>query len=299
MRNATAALLLLVLLAPLAQARMTIEPSSIEVEAGGSAEFSVHLLNVANRPLTFAIETDDPGLWVTLDRTGATIDPGAEVALVATVRAPPWAYGERVVRIVLYEDGDADPVETQEVRVRVTSSVAASAATGAIAGMGAGALAGLVAWRRWHFVAFALYSRIAREHLERHPSRARLVDIVRRSPGVSLADAQRASGLANGPFEHHLGKLVASGRVVVIEHGRARLLRLAESGPLALAPGTAASVAGLVRSRGQVRAADVARELGLSRQALHYHVRQLAEQGIIDARIERGRLVLSSHTTGT
>lgn len=285
--------LALLLMAPVASARMTITPRALDVDAGGEAEFRVNLLNVARQPITFAIQTEDPGLWVTLDRSAATIAPGAEVTLLATVRAPPWAAGEKTVRVILYENGEPEPVETQTVRVQVIPSIASAAVVGAAAGLAVGGAVAFVLWRRWHFVAVALYSRIRREQIERHPSRARLVELVRASPGVSLADAQRASGLANGPFEHHLHKLVQSGRIVVVEHGRARLLRLAESGPLALPPGPAASVAELVRARGDVRAAEVARELGLSRQALHYHIRALSREGVIAARIEGGRLVLS------
>lgn len=292
MRNAFAAfVVLLVFLVPTAAARMTITPQPLEVRAGESAEFRIDLLNVANRVVSFEIETSDPGLAVTLDRSRATLHTGEDVTFTATVRAPPWAAGEKVVRVRLMENGEE--IETQEVHVRVTGSVAAAATTGAIAGLSVGAVLAFVAWRRWHLVAAALYSRIARENLEHHPSRARIVEIVRASPGVSLADAQRASGLANGPFEHHLGKLVASGRIVVVEHGRARLLRLAESGPLQLPAGVAATVADLVRARGEVKAADVAKELGISRQALHYHIRQLSKEGAIVARLSGGRLVLS------
>ncbi|HET6405831.1 MAG TPA: hypothetical protein VFH78_14405, partial [Candidatus Thermoplasmatota archaeon] len=209
--------LALVLLLPVVEARMILSPNVLTVEAGGSAQFHVQLLNQGRQPLSFRVELDGDGLLTQVDRSSATIRAGDFVTLTVTVRALPWASGERVVRVVLYENDEAAPVETQEVRVQVVGGGPTALLAGGAAGAALGAGIGFALWRRWHLVALALYSRLRREHLERHPSRARLVEVVRASPGISLADAQRACGLPNGPFEHHLRKLVEAGRVVMVE----------------------------------------------------------------------------------
>ena len=298
MRRLALSALLLVLAVPVAGANMEVTPSRLTIAAGQYTHLRVELENPGRGTFAWAFETEGHGLLVSLDEDAGKLGPGASVALTATVRAPPWASGEYDVHLLLHEDGEL--VEDHVVHVHVTPlfglpEPAARAALGAaVGGVVGGSLAGLVGWRRWHLVAAALYTRLHRDQIERHPSRALLVDIVRRRPGVSLADAQRESGLANGPFEHHLDKLRRSGRVLVVEQGRGRFLRLPESAPLDPSLDTSAAVAGLVRARGKVKAAEVARALGLSRQALHYHVRKLAGQGLLDARIEGGRLVLSS-----
>jgi DNA-binding transcriptional ArsR family regulator len=289
---------LVVLLAiPLAQARMDVKPSELTLGAGYYTDLRIDLANNGAGPFAWSIDAAGDGLLVSLDTSSGVMAPHTSIVIAATVRAPPWLTGDRVVHITLREEGHV--VDDQEVLVHVTPvgglppGVVRAMAGAAIGGVVGGSLAGLVAWRRWHLVGLALYTRLQRETIEKHPTRALLVDIVRRTPGISFADAQRESGLANGPFEHHVGKLRRAGRVLVVEQGRSRRLRLPESGPIDLASGTSATVAAFVRQRGKVRAADAARELALSRQALHYHVRKLASDGIIDARIERGRLVLA------
>lgn len=302
MRNATlavlAALVLVVVLPATAHARMVVKPMAFDMDANTAVRFRIELYNLGKGPEVYAIDPEAEGLLVSLDREETTIPPGGMDTLYATVRAPPWSAGNHTVRLPLFE-GDEGPIETQEVQVRVRpwngwdpEAVRMGFVALGVGGLG-GLLGGLVAWRRWHFVAFALYARVRRENVERHPSRARLVAIARARPGVTLAEAQREAGLANGPFEHHLAKLVRSGRLVVEERGRARLLRLAEDRAPPSAPDASGAVAAFVRERGPVRAAVVARELAMSRQALHYHVRKLAEEGVLDARVERGRLVLT------
>jgi hypothetical protein len=289
-----AVLVLLVLLAPAAQARMVLTPADLRIAAGSSQRFEVFLQNTARTDTRFELESDGHGLSVRFERRVLDMVPGEIARFNVTVRAPLWASGEYRVDVRLIEDGAE--VETQAVRVVVDPfwGLPSAVIVAGIVFLGSSAtlaaVGALVWWRQWHHVFWVLYARIQDERLREHPSRALLIELASRAPPLSLARAQEASGLANGPFEHHLGKLVAANIVAITARGRSRFLHL--PGPVEPPPGLGDDILRTVDRRGRSRAADVARELDVSRQAMHYQIRRLAEAGRLEARLERGRLVL-------
>jgi DNA-binding transcriptional ArsR family regulator len=104
----------------------------------------------------------------------------------------------------------------------------------------------------------------------------------------------RAVGLATGALMHHTQKLEAAGLLVSVPDGNRRRF---------YPPGTRAGGRNPLHeeilralAQGERDAAQLARELGVSRQALHYHVRRLARDGAVLAQ-RRGRdLVLTRST---
>lgn len=295
-RIAAWTLVALVLVTPVAGARMVLAPRELALDVGAVGTFEIELFNGASGPVRFAVELHAPGLQTTTDRASVTIPARASATIVATVRADEASPAERTVSVTLYEGNDPSPVETQHVAVRVGRDVAGTLAlaAGALSMLSVGALIGFASWRRWDLLAAALYTRLRREAIDAHPSRAKILDAVRASPGLALADAQRATGLANGPFEHHLRKLVDARRVVIVAEGRSRFLRLPDAPPSAAPGTTTGAIEALIRDKGAMRSTQIARELGLSRQALHYHLRKLSAEGRVDVRLARGRVVVGA-----
>jgi len=166
------------------------------------------------------------------------------------------------------------------VPVHVQSAGPDAPASGAVV---AGALvAGLVgavgltvlwAHRRWALPLAALYSRIRRNRMLDHPTRAALHALVATRPGLTLAEAQRELSLANGQLEHHVRSLERASLVRRVRDANSvRLYDAASASRAEAAPPLAERVRELAPSGRS--AADIARELGVSRQAVHYHLRR-------------------------
>lgn len=290
----------LLLVVPLADARMVVSPKELVIAPGDLGTFSIELFNTESAPVRFAVELRAAGLNASVEPPAAIIPAGSSAVLEGRVSSVAATARNVTVDVVLYERNSPDPVEVQQIVVRVVtteSPVVADAPPlrllgGLAAGAGVGALVAFALSRKWHLIAAAMYTRLRREALGEHPSRARMLEIVRDSPGIMLSDLQARSGLANGPFEHHVKKLVEGRRLVVLEEGRSRFVRLPGFAPV-LQPGTTAgAIEAFVREHGQVGAAELARALELSRQVVHYHVHQLSKEGRIAARLVRGRVVL-------
>ncbi|GEM_PF-2190594 len=169
-----------------------------------------------------------------------------------------------------------------------------SLAPWAIAAALAGAAGLALAWarRRWPLAFAALYHRLAPSKLLEHPTRARMVEAIGQEPGVSMRELQRRLGLARGVFDHHLHRLVVAGQVRIVADGQRRRLYVAAQGAAPGAPPLPERVVALVHERGRVSASALARELGVSRQALHYHLKRLAAAGRLHGRTEGRELML-------
>lgn len=150
-----------------------------------------------------------------------------------------------------------------------------------------GAVGAVAIDRRWPGALVPLYARIFGRRILDHPVRGRMLAEVRAAPGLTVADLQRRLDLANGAVAHHLGTLERTRHVVSLRDGAQRRVYPIEDVKGAR-PSLAARVAELLAARGPMQAAAVARDLGLSRQSLHYHLPALERTGAI--RLEkRGR----------
>ncbi|MEA3201235.1 MAG: Winged helix-turn-helix DNA-binding [Thermoplasmata archaeon] len=172
------------------------------------------------------------------------------------------------------------------------TSGSAKAATLAVAG------ASLLALLLLSRAALAvLYSRIRSRELPAHPRRAIILRALETTPGLSVAELSDATGIRGGAVRHHLRVLVRGGHLARAEAaGQARYflagsldpVRLAERAVL-LADGAEARVLLLLRRSPGAHAAALARELGVSRPAVHYVVKRLARRGLVESRTEGGQ----------
>lgn len=173
---------------------------------------------------------------------------------------------------------------------------------------GAGALAyawaGAKAWaaRAGQALAAApllgLYARITRAELFDNPVRTRLFDAIQRAPGISTSDLARCAGVSWGTTIYHLEVLERSDMVTSLRNGRHR--RYFENGATLGPAGkvevallqnrVTADVAARVRATPGITQKDLAGALGMTPQALHWHVQRLASAGLVRKRRE-GRVV--------
>ncbi|MEA3201657.1 MAG: hypothetical protein QOE90_3085 [Thermoplasmata archaeon] len=161
------------------------------------------------------------------------------------------------------------------------------------AAAGAAAFGLARAHRRWPYGLAILYSRISPSRLLAHPQRRRMRDAVAASPGLGVNELQRAMGLAKGVFDHHLHRLLTAGHLRAVEDGQRRRLyvpgAVPEGGQLPLGE----RVIRFLAERGETPTTRLAAELGVSRQALHYHVKRLAREGLVTARRDGNEVLLA------
>ena len=119
-----------------------------------------------------------------------------------------------------------------------------------------------------------------------------MLALVQDSPGITLAQLQRQLGLTNGVARHHATLLQATGAVRIVADGSLRRVWATEQPRVDVRPTLRDRVLATLRARGPMRAAQLAAELRVSRQALHYHVKRLERDGHIEARREQAELVL-------
>ena len=124
-----------------------------------------------------------------------------------------------------------------------------------------------------------------------HPRRAAIVALLRAEPGLTLADVRRRIGMSNGVGRHHVHLLEAAGMLRMVPDGTLR--RLWPIGqPARAVPPLRERVAQALQARGPMSAAELAHELGVSRQSLHYHVKRLVDEGCITAERDHNELLL-------
>lgn len=305
---------------PAAQGILTlrVEPDEVRVPRGGRA--LAHLV-VSNglaipldaRPLLAAPD----GFRLDAAATGTRVEPGATLRIPLVFRADDaLAEGLEADATARLDGHDAgaspfrllvEPAETKpssdappeqgELEDRADAPLVVALALAAAGGV---ALAAAWAWRRWHLAAFALYARLLPSRVLEHPKRRAIMDVVGAEPGVRLADLQRRLGLANGALRHHVDRLEAAGHLRSVPEGsHRRLYPPAAAGRVAPVPGLADRALRLIEERGPIAASDVAAGLGVSRQALHYHLKKLAAQGRIRAARQGGDLVLAAPGAAT
>lgn len=140
-------------------------------------------------------------------------------------------------------------------------------------------------WLRWlALVPLAgLYSRIERRTVLDHASRDRLAAVVAARPGVTLAELTRELALHSAAVVHHARTLERNHVIASRREGARRRFypvgaRLPPMpAPDALTPAEARLLA-LLES-GPRSQSELARDLGVSRQAVHQHVKALSKKG--------------------
>lgn len=161
------------------------------------------------------------------------------------------------------------------------------------AGVGALALAlGLLYWL-WPVIksgSVGLFSRHTQATVLEHPQRARLVQIVEANPGVRFHELRTASGLGNGTLSHHVRVLAAHGHLRRLAKGGSTFFfpatpdKAAETRAVALKSEGARRVFAAIQASPGRSNLDVAGATGLDPGTVHYHVRRLAEAGLVNVR---------------
>lgn len=175
-----------------------------------------------------------------------------------------------------------------------------AATVGAVALM----LVGLVALVR----AFGLlpgFSKLDADDVLGHPLRRRIQAAIEADPGVSPPELQRRLGAAWSTLAYHVRVLERRGHVRGVRDGRHRRLFPAGQAPGAVAraavlrqPTTAKVLATVVAQPGVAQAA-IARQLGITPQAVVWHVDRLAAHGLVERRRTAPRGVWPLAAAGT
>ncbi|HEX2022871.1 MAG TPA: helix-turn-helix domain-containing protein [Candidatus Thermoplasmatota archaeon] len=214
-------------------------------------------------------------------------------------------YTDRITMTVAEEMLPADlPVEALGERaalsaagaaaVRIPSGVPVAAFAAGAALLGAG-----LGWRLPAGLVL-LYTRLTRRDVMDHPRRAAIRALLERSPGLSTGEISQAVGLGSGVARHHLHVLLRAGVLARLEAagyaryflvGQADYARCQQEAVL-MGGGAEARALDALRRRPGLRAAELARELGVSRPAAHYTLRRLAQKGLVESKKEGARTLL-------
>lgn len=265
--------------------------------------------DITDREVAYAFDsTGDDALEVLT--SAARVVVGAQRTLEVPVRVRLAEDADGFARLtVLYTEGGAERTLSMGIDVAPPGTVGvgvdgapadrggASPSTVlaiAAAGVGAGALGAVGVQRRFALALAALYARIAPSRVLEHATRRAIVERVRAEPGIAMADLQRALGLPNGPLAHHVRRLVSARVLSTSLDGKRRRLWPVEARQ---SDATLAQRAlERIEARGSARLRELARELGTSPQALHYHLKRLHAEGRIVATLEGGRLTVRKAT---
>jgi len=164
---------------------------------------------------------------------------------------------------------------------RISPAVAAAIGATAVA-----AAAGL--WntrKRWSPLLLPLFSRFVGKDVTIHPARARLIAAIEAQPGIHFNELARLVNQARGSVRHHLQILETAGLVKQVHSGRYSCLYLAdvrhEPGNVVRKSEVARRLESMVRDHPGMTAADASRTLGVTYGAAAYHLRRMAEAGLV------------------
>jgi DNA-binding MarR family transcriptional regulator len=151
-------------------------------------------------------------------------------------------------------------------------------------------------WAGWRYarrllpVGVALYARIRKLDLAKHPARAALLATIRAEEGATTRDLILRTQLKKGTALHHLRTLERGGLVKSRKLGRDRAwydAAAARADPTVLralhAP-TRQRILALASARPGITQAQLARELGFARATVHQHVAALRAAELLDVR---------------
>ena len=282
------------------------EPAAVgqESRSGGlalGAKVRVEVLGVGT--------TQGTTLAPSVPVAGAVL-PSVDVAREAGVRVAPAGVPVAVSTEVGLASGSAldrpasgpSTVATQDARMEAVP-LAAPAVLAAAVLTGAGLLAwgwtSVKAWAHKLLVApaVALYAKISRAEVFENDVRERIFAEVRANPGVAATDLSRRVGVSWGTTIYHLDVLEQNRMVTSMREGRHRRyfengaqLQASKETVAILQNAVTANVVERVRSAPGATQKELAASLGMSPQALHWHLTRLVGVGVVRKQRE-GRVV--------
>lgn len=185
-----------------------------------------------------------------------------------------------------------------EDKVHVAGASVLEADWGLVGAAGAGIslvallLALTEAGRYWglRLLVLPLYTRLSRSELLSHELREALLDKIRAEPGLHLRALVRSVDGSYSTVVYHLGRLETGGLVHSKRDGLKRRFHpvgMGEADPVHTS--TRREILEAIRGAPGIHQGKVARELGISRQLVSYHVQNLEAEGEIRVDGEDGR----------
>lgn len=233
-------------------------------------------------------------IWIDVAPASVAIEPGQTVLLEVSFEAPPdMPVVDRVQIPIPVRAGSSTTflsIETTWLPPPERPDLAYLALLAAPIALGA---LGWAALRRrddlpWWFLSsfLPLFTRLAPAKVLDHATRERILAIVRAQPGIYWKELQVATRLPTGVLVHHLRTLERHGFVKPMRVGRR--LRFYPAGervaPPEPAPTPAQDRVLAALAQGALTQREVAERVGLTQQAVSYHLRNLERKGRIVSR---------------
>lgn len=161
------------------------------------------------------------------------------------------------------------------------------------------ALLALLVGARLLASAVILYTRLTKKDILAHPRRAIILGALQDEPGLSILEISERTGIAGGALRYHLGVLVRAKILMAVDVAGSVRHYPAGVKPnpevvreiILASGGSEARLLQRIRETPGVHAAQLAREMGVSRPAIHFGLQRLMRRGLL--RTERaGRRTL-------
>lgn len=285
---------------PPTRLHLVVVPGEFTLLPGESARGVVRVTTDGIGALALNVSVDVPrGIVVRLDAAPATIAAGTPLDLGFTVsadddaapnathagtfRASPASDGGAFTVIVGQPPPPSTPSTSPSDSASTSAPPTALAPVFAMAAAGVGASALGLAWarRKWPLAFAALYAKLRPSKVLEHEARKRMADEARGEPGITFGELQRRLGLANGEAAYHLGLLERARILTSARDGQLRRVYPVEMGRVPRIEDIRGRALHLLREQPRTLSA-LARDLGASKQAVHYHVKRLVESGLVE-----------------
>jgi predicted transcriptional regulator len=125
-----------------------------------------------------------------------------------------------------------------------------------------------------------LYSRISREEVLENETRGNIYRLISGSPGLDLLSIKNALGLSNGVIAHHIHTLEREKYLRSVRDGRYRRF-FVNGTKVELTNSVELAILREIEGSPAINQSQIAKNLGISRQALNYHIRKLVKNGSI------------------
>ncbi len=230
--------------------------------------------------------SDNTSLWFTWDFDDGRTADGPEVS--HSFREP----GRYDVTLTVEDDDGATTVVTHTIIVNEQSGpsmddpIVVSMAVGSIAILGLALVVSTEPGKYWLGLIFApLFTRT--QDILDNKTRHALLGIIVTNPGVHYSAIREEFGLANGQAAYHLDVLERESFIRSVRDGKlkrfysihSKVPRDIGTSPLE----TRTTIVELVRKRPWINQMEVMEELGLSRDAASYYLRDLVKEGQLKA----------------
>lgn len=224
--------------------------------------------------------TFDDGTTRSLDDDGMVVAGTMDAHLVGA---------ESPHRVTMQGNGDVSYLRAAGIAETFPYGAVAATAAGVAALVGAA----LAVWKVGGGAGITLFSRVAKNDVLDHETRATIYELVKTEPGCTPNDLVSTTGIGWSTVMYHLSVLERNDLVVAMKDGRYRRYFDRQSGRFAngrkkvvsaLKNDTTAAIAQAIRAEpGQVQR-RLAERFELAASSVHWHVSRLADAGLVEKR---------------